>query len=45
MKRPQQPQPLTITEAIIPVASPVVLVGLSFYLFGDLDHLEEPYRA
>jgi len=30
-----QPQPLTITESIIPVASLIVLVGLSFYLFGD----------
>jgi Na+:H+ antiporter, NhaC family len=29
------PQPLTLTEAIIPVAALVVLVALSFYLFGD----------
>ena len=35
MKRPENPQPLTLTEAIIPVASLIVLVGLSFYLFGD----------
>lgn len=30
-----QPQPLGLVEAIIPVASLVVLVGLSFFLFGD----------
>jgi NhaC family Na+:H+ antiporter len=35
MKRPDSPQPVTLTEAIIPVASLVVLVGLSYYLFGD----------
>ncbi|MCC8395648.1 Na+/H+ antiporter NhaC [Paraburkholderia sp. MMS20-SJTR3] len=35
MKRPETPQPVTMTEAIIPIASLVVLVGLSFYLFGD----------
>jgi NhaC family Na+:H+ antiporter len=33
--RPDQPQPLTLTEAVIPVASLVLLVALSFYLFGD----------
>jgi NhaC family Na+:H+ antiporter len=35
MKRPESPQPVTLIEAIIPVASLIVLVGLSFYLFGD----------
>ncbi|MFT4066081.1 Na+/H+ antiporter NhaC family protein [Paraburkholderia sp.] len=35
MKRPESPQPVTLTEAIIPVASLVVLVGVSYYLFGD----------
>jgi NhaC family Na+:H+ antiporter len=33
--RPDTPQPLTLTEAIIPVASLILLVALSFYLFGD----------
>ena len=35
MKRPDQPQPLTLTEAIIPVASLILLVALSYFLFGD----------
>ena len=35
MKRPESPQPVTLTEAIIPVASLIVLVALSFFLFGD----------
>ncbi len=35
MNRPDTPQPLTLTEAIIPVASLIVLVGLSYFLFGD----------
>ena len=35
MKRPESPQPLTLTEAIIPVASLIVLVALSYFLFGD----------
>jgi Na+:H+ antiporter, NhaC family len=35
MKRPESPQPVTLAEAIIPVASLIILVGLSFYLFGD----------
>ena len=35
MKRPDQPQPLTLTEAIIPVGSLIALVGLSYFLFGD----------
>ena len=35
MARPDQPQPLTLTEAIIPVAGLILLVALSFYLFGD----------
>jgi NhaC family Na+:H+ antiporter len=33
--RPDQPQPLTLTEAVIPVAGLILLVALSFYLFGD----------
>jgi NhaC family Na+:H+ antiporter len=32
---PPQAQPLTLVEAIIPVASLILLVGLSYYLFGD----------
>lgn len=35
MKRPDSPQPVTLIEAIIPVASLIVLVSLSYYLFGD----------
>jgi NhaC family Na+:H+ antiporter len=35
MNRPESPQPVTLTEAIIPIASLVVLVGLSYFLFGD----------
>ncbi len=35
MKRPDSPQPLTLIEAIIPVASLIVLVALSYFLFGD----------
>jgi Na+:H+ antiporter, NhaC family len=30
-----QPQPLTLTEALIPIASLIILVAISFYLFGD----------
>ena len=30
-----QPQSLTLLEAIIPVASLIVLIALSYYLFGD----------
>jgi len=33
--RPDQPQPLTLAEAIIPIAGLILLVALSFYLFGD----------
>jgi NhaC family Na+:H+ antiporter len=33
--RPDTPQPLTLTEAIIPVASLILFVALSYYLFGD----------
>ena len=29
------PQPLSLLEAILPVASLVMLVGLSYFLFGD----------
>ena len=35
MTQPDQPQPLTLTEAIIPVASLILLVALSYFLFGD----------
>ncbi|MGF6598573.1 Na+/H+ antiporter NhaC [Paraburkholderia sp. GAS448] len=35
MKRPESPQPVTMIEALIPVAGLIVLVGLSYYLFGD----------
>jgi Na+:H+ antiporter, NhaC family len=35
MNRSQEPGPLSLTEAIVPVASLIGLVGLSFYLFGD----------
>jgi NhaC family Na+:H+ antiporter len=28
-------RPLTLTEAAIPIVALIVLVGLSFYLFGD----------
>lgn len=30
-----KPQPLTWVEALIPIASLIVLIGLSYYLFGD----------
>jgi NhaC family Na+:H+ antiporter len=35
VKRPDTPQPLSLIEAIIPVASLIALVGLSYFLFGD----------
>jgi len=35
VKRPDKPQPLTLTEAVIPVASLILLVALSYFLFGD----------
>jgi NhaC family Na+:H+ antiporter len=35
VKRPDTPQPLSLIEAIIPVASLIILVGLSYFLFGD----------
>ena len=35
MARPDTPQPLTLFEAVLPVAGLVALVALSFYLFGD----------
>ena len=35
MARPDMPQPLTLVEALIPIASLIVLVALSYYLFGD----------
>ena len=35
MTSPEEPQPLTLVEAIIPVASLILLVAVSYYLFGD----------
>ena len=35
MTRPDTPQPLSFVEAIVPIASLVVLVALSYFLFGD----------
>ncbi len=35
MKRPDRPQPLSLTEAAIPVASLIALVALSYFMFGD----------
>jgi NhaC family Na+:H+ antiporter len=35
MTRPAEPQRLSLTEAIIPIAALIALVSLSFYLFGD----------
>ena len=35
MATPKTPQPLTLTEALIPIVSLIILVGISFYLFGD----------
>lgn len=35
MKRPTEPQPLSVLEAAIPVASLILLVALSYFLFGD----------
>lgn len=35
MPKPDQAQPLTLFEAIIPIAGLVLLVGASYYLFGD----------
>jgi Na+:H+ antiporter, NhaC family len=35
MARPDAPQPLTLFEAVVPVAGLILLVGLSYYLFGD----------
>ena len=35
MTSPVQGQPLTLTEAIIPVAALILLVALSYFLFGD----------
>jgi NhaC family Na+:H+ antiporter len=35
VKRPDPPQPPGLVEALIPVASLIVLVGLSYFLFGD----------
>jgi Na+:H+ antiporter, NhaC family len=35
MNGPDAPQPVTMTEAVIPVAALIGLVGLSYFLFGD----------
>ena len=35
MTSPEEPQPLTFGEAIFPIASLILLVALSYYLFGD----------
>ena len=35
MKRPDHPQRLSLTEATLPVACLILLVALSYYLFGD----------
>jgi NhaC family Na+:H+ antiporter len=35
MSRPAEPQPLSLLEAIVPVAGLILLVGLSYFLFGD----------
>ena len=35
MKRPDQPRPPSPAEAVVPVASLILLVGLSYFLFGD----------
>jgi len=35
MAEPSEPQQLSLLEALVPVASLIVLVALSFYLFGD----------
>ncbi|HEY8368306.1 MAG TPA: Na+/H+ antiporter NhaC family protein, partial [Thermodesulfobacteriota bacterium] len=35
MARPDHPQPLTLLEAIIPIAGLILLVGASYMLFGD----------
>ncbi|HEX4570426.1 MAG TPA: Na+/H+ antiporter NhaC family protein [Dongiaceae bacterium] len=35
MTEAEQPRPLSMVEAVIPVASLILLVGLSYYLFGD----------
>lgn len=35
MRVSDTPQPLSLLEAILPVASLVILVGLSYFLFGD----------
>jgi len=35
MNGPDQPKPLSLTEAVIPVAGLIVLVALSYFLFGD----------
>ena len=35
MNRPDEPQPLSLLEAVLPVAALIMLVALSYFLFGD----------
>ena len=35
MAESDQRPPLTLIEAVIPIAGLIILVGLSYYLFGD----------
>lgn len=35
MSEPDQPQPLTLAEALLPVVSLTFLIALAYYLFGD----------
>lgn len=35
MTRPETPQPLSMIEAVIPVAALILLVALAYFLFGD----------
>ena len=39
MTRPGTPQPLSVIEAVIPVAALILLGALANYLFGDADTL------
>ena len=39
MTRPDTPQPLSVIEAVIPVAALILLVALTYYLFGDAGSL------
>src|SRR5262249_7539877 len=35
MATPNTPQPLSLTQALIPIPSLIILVAISYYLFGD----------